>query len=221
MGSNSAKSLWEAGTFLCDAWLQFAPPSERERYYNLSQPLHELESRKDEFAKGGLSVFKAIGSAFKAHSEKTNFICELYSELLDNLYNKNLIAFGYRERPSTSSGPIHISEEIFFDPDIDWKGNRVTAHGKSYGRVRIFDPYADQPSVGKLPHRGRIGSANSIRSIIGELSKKRGFCDLSRKEQFNLIRKHAGYEVTSRGGFSNENLGKYIIQFCPKRGIDN
>lgn len=221
MSSNSAKSLWEAGTFLCDAWMQFASPSERERYESLPRPLEELESRQNEFAKDGLSILNAIRSVANAYSERANIVQFLQDELLDNLYNRNLIAYGYREYPSTSPGPIQISDEIFYYPDIGWKDNRVTANGKSYGRVRIFDPYADQRPVGKLPRRGRIGSANSIRDIIGKLSKQQGFCDLSRKEQFNLIRKQAGFEIVRRGGFSNENLGKYIIQFCPKRGIDN
>jgi hypothetical protein len=169
------------------------------------------------------ALFHAVGETLSARKAKYEKQEELKSELLESLFNVELIATGFREAPSSSSAPVAISADAFDDTNfyVDWDKGLIHVHGKRFGRVRITDPNIPLPTHAAL-RPGRPGSNAAIVKAIDALIADRSippFCDMDRKRACEMIRAHLGKAHFRGNGLSDENLGKYIVRKCGKKHI--
>jgi hypothetical protein len=156
--------------------------------------------------------------ALNAGRERDDLILEMRDDLLDELFNANLAAVGYREKPSVSAAPVAIAAEFFDGADIQWGRDSANGIGKRYNRIRIYDPCALPKAI--KPKIGRIGSGDAINSAIDRLiSSNPHFCDLLRKTACDQVRENLGIPEILGNGLSDQNLAKYVLRKCSKRRI--
>ncbi len=145
-------------------------------------------------------------------------IDQLKYNLLDALYNSDLLAFGYRSSPSKSSNPVKIDPIFFDNPKIVWDKNSAEFNGKSYISIRIFAQ--NSLPQDKMAQTGRPSSAKAINSAIKDLIQHNlHFCDQPRKVACDQIRQKIGRQLKNGNGLSDKNLSKYIIANCGTRKI--
>jgi hypothetical protein len=217
MAENRNKRIWNNAIQLSDAWLHFATPQQQAQLANLPTGLQELESRKAEVS-GFLKMLEASQAGWLAHQKRLEMIEQLKEQLLDELFNSNVSAFGYRLTPSESRGPVQIDPVFFEYPEIDWDGNSAEFNGKSYRAISIIDPY-NLPNADKLK-TGRPSSGNVINAAIKELILNNPqFCNQHRAAACQQIRKSIGKPEIPGSGLSDKNLEKYIIANCGRRQI--
>lgn len=224
MARNPNKAIWQIAIPLSEAWHKFACPDAISELENmptwsdiLLQSMPKMNSQSPTPEKIS-EFFSSMSQSAAGASQHIDKIKELREHLLDELFNKQLIALGYRETPSSSPAPVHIDAEIFDTPDIEWKRDTLTAHGKRYGRVRVYDPRYI-PKIEK-PVIGRPSSGQKINAAIIKLKNDDPyFCNLPRKEACEQIIKALGRNRIKGDGLSDQNLEKYILRHCHKRKI--
>ena len=223
MASSWHRHIWEAGVPLANAWLEFALRARRAEYEAIpafTDAFGRAASAVDPSAPLILNIVTAFNLANAPASARTQLKNDFRSELLDELFNNQLLATAYREAPTTSRSPVSISSDVFDAPDIDWENSRISFHGKTFGRVRITRPSAVR-SDGATPSRiGRPGSKKAINTAIDALIKSNpDFCNLGRKSSADLIRKELNVASQNGRGLSETNLSKYIRTKCGLRPI--
>jgi hypothetical protein len=216
MTKNRLKGIWENAVSLADAWHHFAPNDMQltlEEMPNFAQKL-----KNEQKPNGWLDVAAIMVNAQSASTTRNKFINTMRENLLDDLFNKNLSALGYRYMPSKSRGLVQIDPVYFDYPDIDWDGNRAEFNGKAYHAIRIFNP-RDLSDDQKL-RTGRPGSGAAINAAIKSLIlENQHFCTQSRKIACDQIRKFINNPIISGNGLSDKNLEKYILRNCDCRRI--
>lgn len=142
----------------------------------------------------------------------------LKDELLDRLFNADLLAFGYRLTPSRSSMPVQISPDFFDHASADWNNDEAEFNGKRFGHIRIIDPQS--PAFSNKPRTGRPGSTSAIDEAVKQAIRSiPNFCNLPRKTACDEIRKIIGAPEIKGNGLGNENLAKHIVANCGSRRI--
>lgn len=215
MSRISNRKIWEAGTPLVEAWKAFGN-------CKLAAQLSEMPGGLDTFndaaaSDPGARLAEASLLALRANHDRQNLILQMRETLLDDLFNSDLAAMGFRELPSTSSAPVKIEPDFFERPKINWDRNFAESIGKKFNRIRVFDPHA---AVALVQKKGRPGSNESIISAIDRLIRENpDFCDQSRKISCEQIRELIAPKSILGSGLSDQNLGRYIVKKCPKRGI--
>ena len=160
------------------------------------------------------------GLPYNARVERTKFTNELQEELLDKLFNSDLLAFGYRQKLSESRGPVQIEPNFFEYPEIDWDGNTAEFNDRKYLTIRIANP--KDLMAHQKPKTGRPTSGPVINAAINRLIKSNiEFCNLARSIACEEIRKSIGQQSKRGNGLSDKNLEKYILKNCGRRRISN
>lgn len=213
------QQLWAIGVPLERAWLEFANADAKRRYSELTTLADFAERAKATKIQSGLDLMNLYSSGLRQWSQWGELQNELREMLLGNLFNDELQAYAYRILPSRSRVPVRIAPELFDLNDPDWQHQTLRARGVEYAEIRIIDPARIS---GFQKHRaGRKGSAQAIRDAISVLQSE-GFdlCGIDRKLACEAIRNRIGNNNSKGSGLSNQNLAKYILEKCPRRGID-
>lgn len=214
LASNRAREAWKNGIGLSDAWLRFAPrdlASEYERAPGFFESL-DLNSKPD----SGWEILKSFSDGLSKSQYRTELEKAIKEHLLDELFNDELIATGYRELPSPGQSPVVINPARFENDDPDWFEGTLEAHGFRYGRIRITDPALMKSGLNSEP---KDGSISAIDNAIAQLLKTNPqFSDLPRKTSCELVRKFLGAAYRPGNGLSDQNISKAIVRLCkPKR----
>ena len=217
MASARSLALWRSGISLSEAWRKFADPTELAR---LDKPLEYSATANTISDKmtvsqrlvGAINCFSKISDA---RLQKRKLEESLKEELLDRLYNGDLTATAYREAPSTSASPVNLPADDFESADADWENARLFINGKTFGRVRITDEYATEPTRLPKSRRGRPGSTAVIDAAIERLiAKGVDISGMPRATAAQSIREELHINHKSGDGFSDINLSKRIIAKC-------
>lgn len=213
MGSKRVKELWQLGVPLSRAWLEFAPPALRSEFEKIPEFLNaisqisEMEIRENPIQR---LASVAMDSAARKRLERA-----MKEEVLTDLFNGQLLATAYRERPSRSQSPVLIDPTKFDNDDPDWQKETLAAHGIRYGRIRICNPEMQRP-VQSQPK----GSIKAIDDAIDHLIQVNSdFCELPRKAACQRIRDYLGAKEIAGNGMSDQNLAKFIVLKCGKKRI--
>lgn len=216
MATPDNRELWEKGITLNEAWLEFADADAKRRHSELLA-LEQLNERAAN-VRTGSDISELIISGMRRWSEYDQFKSEMRELLLDELFNDQLQAYGYRTAPSRSRSPVRIASEFFENPDIEWTRNQMTARGGTYSEIHVIDP--TKIAGWHKQSRGPRGSGDAIRAAIDAIRIRRAdFCEIPRKSAFDLIRQEIDEKPISGSGLSNENLAKYVNAVCGTRGI--
>jgi len=217
MASDRSRALWQKGIWLSDAWRDFA---DQEQLTLLDTPMQFDAAKKAISGKTTVPEFIAgtidsIAAFYAPYREKRQLEAALKEQLLETLYNADLIATAYREAPTTSDSPVSLSADDFANAKADWLDSRLFLNGKTFGRVRITDPHANNLEELPKPIRGRIGSRIAIDDAIDRLIVKGiDFQAIRRTEGCKLICQELGIVPKDGDGFSNINLSKRIVSKC-------
>ncbi len=210
--------LWEMGTPLSDAWLEFASEEDKARHAQ-SQRLPKSTVKAGENIY--FNIFNIIGdisNTISNNSQNNNIRDQMREALLTNLFNSQFTALAFRIAPSVSRAPVRIDPDMFNNNDPDWINETLDARGFRYSEIRIVDPL-EIPDATK-PHKGRIGSGAIIRRTISDMISE-GFdiCGIDRQLVCNEIIKRIGTNHPKGSGLTPQNLRRYILEKCPKRNI--
>ncbi|MBK8375526.1 MAG: hypothetical protein IPN50_10580 [Sphingomonadales bacterium] len=217
MAVNRIKRIWENAVPMREAWRTFASPEQQIELANLPLGLKEFEARMSD-ASSFLNMVEAGNAGLIAKRKRLEVIAQLREQLLDELFNSNLSAVGYRLAPSESRGPVQIDPLFFEYPEIDWDGSFAKFNGKAYRSIAIFDP-RNLPSADKLK-TGRPSSGDAIHAAIQNLIQQNPhFCNQHRAAACQQIRLAIGKPEIAGNGLSDKNLEKYILANCGRRQI--
>ncbi len=216
MANPGNRAIWEKGVPLNQAWLEFADAGAKRHHSELSA----LETLNEQAAnmRTGADISKLFISGMRRWSEYSQLRNEMQQLLLDELFNDQLQAYGYRIAPSRSRTPVRIAAELFECPKIEWTRNLMNSRGSTYSEIQIIDLTT---IIGwRKPRRGPKGSGDVIRAAIDAVRIRRtDFCEIPRKSAFDLIRQEIGEKPITGSGLSNENLAKYVNGVCGTRRI--
>lgn len=218
MANPTNRQLWDLGVPLNRAWLEFASADAKHRYFELPSILSEQAKAAN--IQSGLELANLVASGLGQWAQRSEFERELREQLLVELFNDELQAYACRVSPSRSRAPVRIAADLFDLHDPDWQSETLRARGIEYVEIRIVAPA--RIAAFQKPRTGRKGSAHAIREAIAALQRE-GFdlCGIDRKLACDAIRDRIGNSHPKGSGFSNQNLSKYILEKCPKRGIDD
>lgn len=219
MPSVRSRFLWDNGVALTEAWRVYAGDADRallDRYPGL---VGLLDAKSEAISNSNsipefFSSLSGIGAEWR---ERRQLEIRLKEELLDTLFNGDLVVTGYRELPSTSAAPVTILPDDIEFAEVDWPNSRLSFDGKRFGNIRVTDEFALIDAG--LPKRqiGRQGSGAAIKAAIEVLASDPKFQGMPRKEACQLIREQLGRPKEYENGLSDINLSKYIVRkFGPK-----
>lgn len=219
MSREEKSILFDNSVPMVDAWEAFASPENRKALANAKGGLAAFS----EFVKNAdyTEVTSAITGVFNVTiselQKRNSIIRQMKEDILDQLYNEDLIALAIRVRPSKSYYPVKIDADFFEDAQADWVRSTLEGLGRLYANVRIYDPRA---AAAMIPAKPRKGSVDLIEGAIADLkSSVPDFCNLPRKSACQMIREKLGNSEISGNGLSDKNLSKRIIAICGPRGI--
>lgn len=180
-GSQSAFGQWEAGQDLSFAWYTCVSGAQEREYQ-----AEESDGRRE----------------FLRRTMK--------DDLLRQVADGELLAFGLREGDSPDVGPVLIPRYLFPSSgqdavDVHWDLNVLVSAGHRYTRIRIakpserdsqsteLAPTAMDPHNAEIPARkmGRPRVDEALRSVVRELVGEHRLGGISRKEQINFVRERA------------------------------
>ncbi|MBY0344658.1 MAG: hypothetical protein K2Q29_12455 [Sphingomonadales bacterium] len=212
MPSSRARELWSSGIPLSRAWLEFAPAELRSEFDCSPALLQSLDEIPRAASERGIGT--AMTDIARNYHRRMQLEVDLKEHLLTELFNRQLLATGYRLAPSRSQAPVLIDPERFDYAEPDWRDETFEAEGITYSRIRVTDPSNCQPT----PVKDK-GSREAIDAAIHHLKcVNPGFCKLKRKIACEEIRKFLGEEENAGNGLSFQNLSKAIVAKCgPKR----
>ncbi|ROT93297.1 hypothetical protein EB810_14455 [Altererythrobacter sp. FM1] len=218
MAKPTNREIWQKGVSIKSAWLQFACIDDQTRYSELASPAKLKERASNANFETVGDVLKLMSAGFGDWTAQSQFGDELRESLLDELFNDQLAAYGYRIAPSPSREPVRIVAELFDEAEPNWKSGELSARGRTYSEIRIIDLSELQGLEQRRP--GPKGSGAVIRAAITALQHKQiNLCGVPRKEAIALIRLEIGGNHPKGSGLSDVNLAKYLLEICPKRGL--
>lgn len=223
MKPRRSTAIWEAGTHLSDAWRRFGNEERREAFANMPGALDTAAAEMQDIAsKPSASVLQtfleAMQSGNRQWQRKSEIVRQMQSELLDEIFNEQLLATGYRVAPALSRYPVIIETALFDDVEVDWANSVVRGLGQEFRNVRITDP-ADRSIQVSDKRRGRPGSGEAIAAAIERVALRPNFCTENRMVAAQWVRDELGEEHCRGNGLSNENLAKYIRAKCGNKLI--
>lgn len=217
MASEKSKKFWEIGIPLSEAWKSFGPQS-------LLSQLDGMQSSVDVFTENFdpdnfKSAFKSLEMGNANSAKKRKLENEIKEYILTDIFNKVLIATGYREHPSIGQIPVQIDANKFYEDNPDWEAETFTTHGVRYGQIRITDPNKSDMVTAKQ----KINSPNSVidAAIDKLLFSENGFCSLPRKTAYQLVCDEIGKNYENGNGLSFQNVCKAIVRKCGSKRISD
>ena len=219
MSREEKLALFEKSVPMADAWEVFASPENRKAFANAKGGLAALSefAESGDYTEGASAVFGAFNVAISEAQKRNNIIDKMKEDILDKLYDEDLVALGIRTRPSKGCYPVEIDAAFFDYAEADWQKSTLEGLGRLYADVRIYDPRA----VAAInPAKQRKGSVDIIEGAIADLKASMpDFCNLPRKSACEMIRGKLGKTEISGNGLSDKNLSKRITANCGRRGI--
>lgn len=216
MAGPSNRQLWEKGVALSGAWFEFADLDDQRRYSELASPEGFEKIASNAKLRSGIEILNFINAGFQQWTAKGQFQNDLRESLLVALANDQLAAYGFRISPSRSSGPVRIAAELFDDADTNWQTGKVHARGCTYSEIRIID--LSKLADWKPSRPGPMGAGEAVRVAIAAIQARQfDLCGIPRKRAFDLIRAELSEKNSNSFGLSDVNLGKLLLEFCPKR----
>src|SRR5215472_16652083 len=169
----SLLDIWSRGLRLDDAWWEHADE-------------HDKEYRRN--------IKTRVNLHFNAEM--------LQLQLIDAIFDNELIAIGVQELPTAGTGPEIIPKFLFGDrPEIDWQKSSLRAFGYVYGGIRVVTPdklkEARGPVAVRPGPRGRPSVENQLDEVIQDLVQAGRLEGISQKERENRTRVRA-QELYSR-----------------------
>ena len=219
MPSKLSKELWQNGIPLQDAWIKFGPDSIRLEYLELKNPSNwKMQSVHDGFVRRAFDTFTTITNAKKLLNELER---QLQHHLESQILNGDCVAYGFRELPSRSNGPVKIDATQSMSLDIDWLEGKLSTFECSYNRVSISSKSDASQSKANAPDKMKNNSIESIKSTIKNLINENGeFVGLTRAQQCENVRQTMSINHNQYDGFSDKNIEKHLLSMCgPKRKI--
>ncbi|MGH6697037.1 hypothetical protein [Sphingopyxis sp.] len=217
MAKPGNREIWENGVPLNIAWFEFAGPDAKRRNSEfsalgaMSEQATNLRTEAD--------IPKLIVSGMQLWSEYRQFQTQLQELLLDELFNDQLHAYGFRTAPTPSRAPVRIAADSFECPDVEWRRDRITVRGYAYSEIQIIDP--TKIAGWSKPRSGPKGSGDTIRAAITAIqSRGVDLSNMPRKSASGLIKQEIGQNYPNGSGLSDPNLAKYIIEICGSRRIN-
>jgi len=164
-----------------------------------------------------VGLLAALSLGLKSKAERDSLIKHMQGDLLDRLFNSDLVALGKRQRPSKSPYAVSIDADFFEFAVANWNLCTVECHGKLYSGVRVYDPNAELANPQVNQSKGSIGAIDlAIAELKLEISE---FCTMPRKLAAQLVREKLGQLQIDGNGLSVKNISKRILLQCPIRAI--
>lgn len=209
MASNRARHFWESGVPLRDAWRHFASVADQKALSDLPEPLDAMAKFAGDHAGDGLkAIADAIAIGIRASQEHRAIQDRLHEELLTDLFNEQLTATGFRERPSLSSAPVLIEAEHFAEGVAHWEQSKFEANGRLWNRVNISS--LEKPMIRNVPN-----SRDAIEAAIHELiAKNADLATAPGKIRCDAVRAKIGQIYVPGNGLSDQNIEKHFVRIC-------
>ena len=209
MASNRARQLWESGIPLHDAWRHFASDADQKLLDELPLAMDAMAQFASDNTGGGIKALldaSALGvGAAKARLDAKN---RLREELLTDLFNEQLVAVGFRERPSLGSAPVTIDAEHFDLGIADWEQSKFEANGRVWNRVKVGA--LEVPTIPKVPS-SREAIEAAIYALIG---KNAEYATAPGKIRCDAVRSEIGQEYIPGNGLSDQNIERHFVRIC-------
>lgn len=218
MASKISKMLWQQAIPLNKAWLYFTPKQLHLEYDRLNNPTtKDIHSGEEKWYKRLIEIFCNLALNKKRKDQlESQFKEQLETELLLERY----IAFGYREIPSRSNGPVEIDTTISKSILIDWIEETIVVHQTHYSRAGILSKAKiDELKNAKTTEStDKSNSAMSIDNAINYLKTKiPNFGNRSRKADYNAIVEFLNVDPGMDYGYSFSKVSKAIVRICGKK----
>jgi len=213
MASLKSKFLWKKSIPLSYAWTKYAPEELRKKYDRLSNPKEWIiKSDSEKILARGLDIFVQITYALKCKSQiEDELKCLVNKGLLDG----DLVAYGYRESPSRSNGPVRIDISSTRSIDVDWKYDRLETYDHVYNRVGILNSNEAELPFEQQSNSKPINAIGSIKTAIDTLIENNPeFIYETRKMQAHLVRKYLNVCHDKYDGYSDKNIAKHLRDIC-------
>lgn len=209
MASNRARQLWESGVPLRNAWRHFASDADQKLLDELPLAMDAMAQFASDNTGGGIKALldaSALGvRAAKARLDAEN---RLREELLTDLFNEQLVAVGFRERPSLGSAPVTIDAEHFDLGIADWEQSKFEANGRVWNRIKVGA--LEVPTIRKVPN-----SREAIEAAIHEIiAKNADFATAPGKMRCDAVRVEIGQSYMPGNGLSDQNIEKHFVRIC-------
>ncbi|GHF16574.1 hypothetical protein GCM10017044_08600 [Kordiimonas sediminis] len=175
------RKIWEKGTDLNKAWLEYATENERQKYL-------ELNNHKMEFGNDIGRNIQLVGNLLNRPNQIENLKDELRNSLIQKLKKGDLLAFGYSIYPTLAGVASRIENEFWMLATCKWENDEAHSRFKAYHRIKIINPDLF-PDLDLIPEIGRPSKA-AIRekAILRCIDKIPEFELLTHKEKAELIR---------------------------------
>jgi hypothetical protein len=124
------------------------------------------------------------------------------------------VAFGFREVPSRSNGPVKIDTSVSKSISIDWGEETILVYQNEYSRVGILpraavDKFAITIEIKKTNAAMAIENAiASLKNQIPEFGKR------PRKTDYSAIIDYLSIDPDSDYGYSFSQVSKAIVRNC-------
>lgn len=209
MASNRARLLWENSIPLRDAWRHFASNADQGLLDEMPRALEAMTKFASDHAGNGLkAIADAIAIGVRTSQEHRAVQDRLREDLLTDLFNEQLIATGFRERPSLSGAPVLIEAGHFAECVADWEQSKIEANGRLWNRVRISPP--EKPIVRKVPN-----SRDAIEvAICALVAKNADFAKAPGKIRCDAVRAEIGQNYVPGNGLSDQNIERHFVRIC-------
>lgn len=213
MGANSEKlaELWRNGVLLRDAWFDYAEPEQIAEYEAMPIFVDALRTHTQE--PDLKQMLSAISDGWANSTALLEKRCCLQEQLLDRLYDGDLIAIGYPVAPRPTGKLTAIDPDYFDTPEIDWNRSALKTRGFTYDDVRVV---AESETFlrANRPKIGRPTKASEINAAIVQIAKRTPeFCKLPRKIAVQRLRAELN-DAEGDKGAGDKTLEKYISKFC-------
>ncbi len=219
------KALWDQGISLHLAWEEYAPAEMREKLLTLNEPVQPTEiSSEKGFLENIGGVLREIQIAQGRTQLRSELIEKIKDEVICDLYNEDLYAYGYPVAPSRARTPRKIDPNFWYDPKVDWDGCAASTLQNSFYRIRVIDP-DNYPQLDFSPKTPGPKSKRNIIMEALEFHHKNDedfwyITDVKRIHRLKKTIKHNFPEIDIlQRGFGEKNFQKYILEFKKDKNI--
>jgi len=218
MASKISKTLWQKAIPLNEAWLNFAPEQLRLEYDKLKYP-NEKNINSDE-EKWYNRLIEILAKLALNKKQKDKLESQFKEQLETGLLLERYIAFGYREIPSRSNGPVEIDTTVSKSISIDWIEETIVVHQTHYSRVGILSKAKinELKNANTTKNTDKSNSAMAIDNAIDNLKTKMpNFGNRSRKADYSAIVEFLNVDPEKDYGYSFSKVSKAIVRNCGKK----
>ncbi|WP_264211165.1 hypothetical protein [Leisingera thetidis] len=136
------EQLWNAGTYLSQAYRSFAPADLRKEWETVSKrnsileaklKVDELLERKAKFSEAAPELIAAIRAV---DGPKERLVAEMKNALVRSLIQEAVSAIGFEHPRHMTSKPVRLPAQ-FWQGQINWQENELKSQGLHFVEIRI------------------------------------------------------------------------------------